>query len=296
MRILIVGASGLVGSHVTVEAIRRGHGTTGTFRHFPVDGLRRLDLADESTTRALLHEVRPDWVVHAAGWTWVDGCEKDPARAHLENAEQPAALARLCREARARFAYFSTTYVFDGEAGPYRESDQPSPINIYAAAKWAGEQAVQRELQGEALIPRVICVWGREEQRKNFGYQVIKAVREGRPLRLPSDQAGNPTWAGDIAAWLLDLIEAGERGVWNLVGDRPHCLRAEWADAIVAGLRTHAPAMAEALAAWSYETVSTSSLQQPARRPLAAGGWDEKIQARFPRRPRRPDEVEILLP
>jgi dTDP-4-dehydrorhamnose reductase len=295
MKLLVIGASGLVGSHVYAEARARGHSVVGTSRTQAVPGLLSLDLADAAATTALLERERPDWVVHAAGWTWVDGCEADPARAMRENAEQPAALAAWCRAQGARLAYFSTTYIFDGNAAPYDELATPSPINVYARSKLAGEAAVQAELGERALLPRVICVWGRETRRKNFAYQVIDAIRAARPLRLPSDQAGNPTWAGDIAHWLLDLIEAGESGPWNLVGDQPLCLRGAWAAEIARGLAEASPADAEAARRWTPELVPTATLGQAAPRPLGGGGSDLRIQSRFPRAVRGPAEIAELL-
>lgn len=295
MRILVIGASGLVGSHVAREAVSRGHDVLGTHRNCPTGATVALDLADESATRALFESYKPDWVVHAAGWTWVDGCERDPARAYKENADQPAMLARLCQAYGTRMAYFSTTYVFDGKNGPYDELSQPTPVNVYAQTKLAGEANVLSILGANALIPRVICVWGREVQQKNFVYQVIKAVQEGRSLRLPSDQEGNPTWAGDIAAWLLDLIGAHESGVWNLVGDNPRCTRIDWLNAILEGIINARSDLAGAVRQWTYERILTSELGQPALRPLRAGGLADKIQARFPRQTLAAERVEIII-
>ena len=293
MRILVIGGSGLVGSHLVAEAVAQRHEVTSTYRNFPVRGLVRLDLADAPATRKLLAEVKPDWVVHAAGWTWVDGCESDPVRAQRENCEQPVQLAQLCQEVGSRFAYVSTTYVFDGQSGPYRETDQPNPINVYAKSKWAAEQQIQAVLGGQALIPRVICVWGHEPQQKNFVYQTLKALREGRSLRLPADQIGNPTWAGDIAAWLVGLMELGETGVWNLAGDRENCTRVEWFCAIrAAALRQ---GLASAAPEPGYEPVATAELKQPALRPLNCGARIQRIQARLPRTPRAPEHLAGLV-
>jgi len=243
-------------------------------------------MADASTTARLLREARPDWVVHAAGWTWVDGCEGDPARAFRENCEQPIAVAALCHELGARFAYFSTTYVFDGRSGPYGEENHPNPVNVYARSKWAAEQRIQSEIAGTALIPRVICVWGREAQQKNFVYQVLKALREGRKMRLPSDQFGNPSWAGDIAAWLVTLMAAGERGVWNLAGSGENCSRVEWFCAIRDAARATGlvPQRDDA----GFEAVPTAVLNQPAARPLHAGARIQRIMDRYPRALRGP--------
>jgi len=274
MKILVIGASGLVGSHVLAEALSRGHEALGTYRNFPIQNLVQLDLANESQTRVLLESFKPEWVVHAAGWTWVDGCEKDPGRAMRENYEQPVMVARLCKEIGIRMVYFSTTYVFDGIRGPYTESDNPSPINVYGASKWDAEKEITAILTSCALVPRVICVWGIEYQRKNFVYQVVQALRSGRNLRLPSDQYGNPTWAGDIALWINVLMERKESGIWNLAGDEENLSRAEW--------YVHIRALLEALMSSSVningkvEFLTTRELAQPAGRPLHAGAQTAK--------------------
>ncbi len=292
MRILIIGASGLVGSHVLAEAKARGCEVLGTYRNHPVDDLVRLDLEDPVATRSLLESFRPDWVVHAAGWTWVDGCEKDPARAFRENCEQPEMLAHLCREFGYRFVYFSTTYIFDGTAGPYTEEDKPNPINIYARSKWAAEQKIQAVLEGQALIPRVICVWGRETQQKNFVYQVIKALKEARQMTLPSDQLGNPTWAGDIARWLLGLMNRRESGVWNLAGNLENCTRAEWFCLIRDAAR--AEQLVPISDSNAYVSLSTAEMKQPALRPLHAGASVRKLGLVFSDAGRYPSELDCI--
>src|SRR4051812_35759204 len=121
MRALVIGASGQIGGHLLAELGRRGHAATGTRRSFGASGLPALDIADEVATAAAIADVKPDVVFLPAGFTWVDGCEKDPARADLENRDRPLAVARLARRVGAAFVFFSTDYVFDGDAGPYGE-------------------------------------------------------------------------------------------------------------------------------------------------------------------------------
>src|SRR5258707_7939736 len=188
MKILVIGGSGLVGSHVLRAAKSAGHTVVGTYRKFPLAGLVALDCRDEGAAERLIAEERPDAVVHAAGWTWVDGCEDDPARAIEENAHQPESLARICRLQGIHFTYFSTSYVFDGARGPYSEEDTPNPINVYSRSKWEGEQRVQAASAGGALIPRVVTVYGAEAQRKNFAYQGWLRMEDGKRWRMPSDQ------------------------------------------------------------------------------------------------------------
>jgi len=295
MRVLVIGGSGLVGAHVLAEAHARGHTTLGTYRTHPVQGLEALDLADASATATLLDQWHPDAVVHAAGWTWVDGCESDPARAMRENAEQPAMLAALCAQRGIRIAYCSSSYVFDGNAGPYRETNQAHPINMYGRSKLAGEQSVQAAAGSLALICRLICVWGHEPQRKNFVYQVLRAIEQNQPMRIPSDQCGNPTWAGDVAAWLFELLETGTSGVWHLAGPHPEWTRIQWAGAITEGLRTVHPELTPAINHWSTTACPTAELRQPALRPLQAGMSCEKIQSLAPRHLREPQALDVIL-
>lgn len=294
MRMLIIGGSGLIGSHLLLEAIKRGHIAIGTFRRHHLPGLVYLDLADQDSVERLLDDARPDFVVHAAGWTWVDGCEKDPIRAMVENCHQPAALARACRARNVRFAYFSTTYVFDGKDGPYCESDIPRPINIYGRSKLAGENAVIDELGPVALLPRIICPWGKESQRKNFVYQVLRAVAGGRSLRIPSDQIGNPTYAGDIAAWCLSLLELHHGGIWHLCSPWKTYTRMAWVESILAGLQRD-PRWVKASMVWKFETLLARKLGQDAPRPLHAGAYSERPAVLSSLVPRDPSSIEALL-
>ena len=268
MKILVIGGSGLIGSHVLRAAGAAGHAATGTYREFPQPGLVALEGADMAAATALLNRETPDAVVHAAGWTWVDGCEDNPNRAFAENAAQPAQLAALCHARNIRFAWFSSSYIFDGHAGPYTETAPANPINVYGRSKWEGEQRVQAACAGEALIARVICVYGAEPRGKNFAGQVWRALREGQTLTLPADQCGNPSYAGDIARWLVALLEQRECGVWHLAGPWPDCTRPQWAEKLVsafaaAGVAPHPN--------FTIKTLPTSELKQRALRPLRAG-------------------------
>lgn len=291
MRLLVIGASGLVGGHVLAEALARGVPVLGTYRSRPVSGLRALDLADATGLPRLIEEYRPTWVLNAGGWSHVDGCEEDPVRARSENITQPMQVAAQCAAAGVSYCHVSTAYVFDGCGGPYREEEPPAPLNVYARCKLEAERCVQSLCSGRVLVPRLICVWGNEARGKNFVYQVASAVREGRVMRLPGDQSGNPSWAGDVAAWMLDLMQADEVGTWHLGGQPADCSRGQWVDAILSGLRARGPGWADRVAKWRFELLSTAALGQAARRPLRGGMDTARIQARFPRLTRAPCDL-----
>lgn len=199
---------------------------------------------------------------------WVDGCEDDPRRAFAENTEQPAQLAARCHAAGIRFVYFSTSYVFDGKAGPYTEDAATNPINVYGRSKLQAEQDILRATDGTALLPRVICVYGAEKRGKNFAYQVRRAMETGQQMALPVDQCGNPTWAGDIGTWVVKLLEQRATGLWHLAGPWPGCTRTEWAERLVEaftalGVKTHPQ--------FAIKSILTADLKQRALRPLQAG-------------------------
>jgi len=284
MRILVVGARGLVGAHVLAEALSRGHPAEGTSRQG--EGFRPLELAEGGAIERALDAVSPDAVVCAAGWTWVDGCERDPSESRRRNLDQPLALARACARRSIRLLHFSSSYVFDGAAGCYDESAPVAPINVYGRDKAESERAILEATDGTAILARLICVWGREADRKNFAYQVMRAAAERRALELPDDQLGNPSWAGDIAAWSVRLLEARATGIWHLAGDHPETTRLEWARSILAGLaRQGLPASAELVCR------PTRVLGQMAPRPLRAGLATDKVQRFHPLACRRPDDL-----
>ena len=276
MRLLVIGGSGLVGSHVLSEALGRGHVAVGTYRERPEPGLEPLNGANHADFESLLDRVRPDRVIHAAGWTWVDGCEGDPARAVEENCHQPVRMAGVCHRRGIRFGYVSTSYIFDGTSGPYDESALPNPINAYARSKWEAEQRLSEATGGTALLPRVICVFGAEVRRKNFACQVCDAMKAGRAMTLPSDQLGNPTWAGDIARTCVDLLEREASGPFHLGGADPACDRIEWANRLVRAFRSVG---LEPAPGFSIQGRTTVELGQKAPRPLHAGMVSTRLPA-----------------
>ncbi len=270
MKILVLGASGQVGNLVKRIGERRGHAMCGTYKSQRLPGLVRLDLADRQATRRTLRDLRPDRVVNCAGWTWVDGNERDPDRAQRENVETVASAADATAEIGARWCYLSSSYVFDGAArGPYRETDTIQPISVYGRTKARAEQITRSIFGDDGLIVRTIVVWGPEPQGKNFAHRVVRSAITGTELSVPSDQLGNPTYGPDLAACLISLLESGAGGIWNVAGPEAGLNRADFARAICRALD---------LDDGFIRPVTTASLEQAARRPLNASLATEKLE------------------
>ena len=216
MRAAVVGGSGQIGGWLLRVLVGRGHEAVGTYASAAFPGLSRLDAADLDGAAEWVKGQRPDVVFYPAGFTWVDGCEQDPAKARAANLEQPLNVARAAHG--ARFVYFSTDYVFDGIAGPYTEIDPPNPLSAYGRAKRDAETALLDELGDRALILRTTWVFGPERQGKNFAYQLVKTLAAGKELVCPSDQISSPSYGPDVARAAVALVEEGRSGVVNVAG------------------------------------------------------------------------------
>jgi len=262
--VLVVGAAGQVGGALLEALTTQGRTAVGTVSRVPREGCTVFDLAaageDPSLARALVARHCPSVVCIAAGMTHVDGCEDARDLALRVNRDGPAALAAAARAVGARTVYYSTEYVFDGEAGPYTEEDTPSPVSVYGESKRAGEDAV-RDADPNALVLRTTVVFGPERQGKNFCYQLAARLLSGQRMRVPHDQVSTPTYNRDLAHATLALLAAGACGVVHVAG--PDCIdRATFARRVAA---------CAGLDASLIDGVSTESLGQRARRPLRAG-------------------------
>lgn len=206
MRILLTGGSGQVGR--SLQALARRHQVVAP-------GHAELPIEDAAATERVVAQVRPDWIVHSAAMTDVDGCERDPTTAHLVNAVGAENLAKAAARHGGRMALVSTDYVFDGTKGHYKEGDEPNPLSHYGRSKLEGERLVQAALPS-ALVARTSVVFG--PHRNNFVLWVRRSLRSKSAVKAARDQWVTPTCADDVARQVLALVEAGESGVWHTAG------------------------------------------------------------------------------
>jgi dTDP-4-dehydrorhamnose reductase len=233
MRAVVIGGSGQLGGWLLRRLAERGHWAVGTYKTVAYPGLVHVDAGSEGLAASWLVSQRPDVVFYPAGFTYVDGCERDPQRAYAANRDQPLNLARAVRDligkpskslpeaiqnAGPRFVYFSTDYVFDGTDGPYDESARPNPVNVYGRAKFEAEAALLGVLGPSLLLVRTSWVFGPERQGKNFAYQVVRALAAGQPMTCPLDLYSSPSYAPDVARAVVDFVESGITGLMHVAG------------------------------------------------------------------------------
>ncbi len=231
MRLLVVGASGLVGSELHRQG---GPGTIGAARHVDGAATAAMDLLDRASIDRVLQSHSPDVIALCSAWPYVDGCESDPARSHRDNVETVQNMIAATRGSAAKLIFYSTDHVFDGRKdGPYVESDPVNPLSVYARHKLETERLLLE--RGNSLVCRTAWVFGVEARRKNFVYRVVGHVKDGTELKVPSGQSGCPTWTHWLCASTLTLLRRGLDGVVHLTGNR-ETTKAQWARLIVESL------------------------------------------------------------
>ena len=230
MKTLVIGATGLVGAHVARSLAGLGP-VTGTGFSRSADGAVPLDIRDAAAVQRVVDGARPDVVVCAAAEPHVDRCEREPAETRAINVDGVRNVATSTAAAGATLVYFSSDYVFDGRLGDYREDSPVSPINEYGRQKIEAE-AISRGVP-RWLVLRVSGVFGVDDRRKNFVYQVVDRLRAGQPVSAADDQTLCPTWAPALADAVAALLRAGFTGLCNVVGPEPTA-RADFARRIAA--------------------------------------------------------------
>jgi dTDP-4-dehydrorhamnose reductase len=184
-------------------------------------GREALDVRDPEAVLREVRAARPDVVINATAYNKVDAAETDTVEALAVNAAGPRHLARAARETGAGIVHVSTDYVFDGiKRTPYTEEDAPHPLSAYGVSKLAGEQMVAAS-GAPFLIVRTSAVFasgGSRGKGGSFVERILARARAGEPLRVVDDQVLSPTYAPDLAAAIVALLEAGARGLFHVTG------------------------------------------------------------------------------
>ena len=215
MKVLVLGAAGLVGRHV--RAALAGHDVVATTRD-GTESTTRLDVRDASELRRVVSGARPDVIINCAAAAHAERCEREPEATRAVNVGPVRVLCEIANEVRATLVVLSSEYVFDGTRGRYAEEDPPSPLNEYGRQKVAIEAFARRARRH--LVIRTSGIYGREPARKNFVWQLADALRSKEEFRVPSDQLITPTYAPSLAAGIVELLSGGANGTFHVVGPR----------------------------------------------------------------------------
>jgi len=274
MKALIIGASGLVGSHCFSIFKNANWEVLGTHLNYATSHTIRFDfLKDDLELLFSKTSFYPDIIIHCAALTNVDYCENNVEESYEKTVLPTKKIVDFCVKSHLKLVYISTDYVFDGALGPYREDAIVNPINVYGKHKLECERMVE-ELT-DHLILRITNVYGREERSKNFIARLIEDLKNGieKELNLPFDQFATPISAKDIAKMALNLVLDNKSGTYHL-GATDYYNRYQLANKVL----SHFPENK----ALKINPVKTLNSNQTALRPLNGGLLNTKFINEYP--------------
>ena len=219
-KILIIGASGLVGSTVANYASKNydlhlvNNKTDFSLQNFPVS---KIDLIkNQSDILELIKDYRPDFVVHAVAYPSVDFCESNKQMADILHVKITDDIAKTCSNIGSRIIYFSTDAVFDGKLSrKYTENDLPNPINHYGKTKLNAEKILLENDTNIVLRTTVIYGWHAKSRFTNW---VLNSLKNSQKIHAFTDQFNTPTLVDDMAKAILQIFTKDKFGLFNAVG------------------------------------------------------------------------------
>ncbi len=263
MKILVTGSSGLVGKHL-VEYLGAAHTVAGLSGNSSPWTQYAADITDGAEVRRVLDEFKPDAIVHAAAFTWVDGCEEQQEKAYRVNVEGTRNFAQWAKGNGRKMVYISTDYVYAGKADvTYDENSPTEPVNYAGKTKLEAEKETL-QVENSAVL-RTTVVYGYDPGGKNFLMQMLEAKKK-KPV--PTDQTNNPTDANLVCQYVSEVIKRDLRGIYNATG--PETIgRYEFAKKIIKAFDLE-PDL--------FVPVTTDKLKQAAKRPMHCKTTSRKLQ------------------
>ena len=288
-RIVITGAGGQLGGYLGSLAASQGRDVLALTSS-------QWNITDPAAADRIVE--RGDVVINCAAYTDVDGAESDEEGAFAVNATGPEHIAKACARAGAALIHVSTDYVFGGDPGPggpnaneprpYEPSDQTAPQGVYARSKLAGEQAVLAVLPepSQGIVVRTAWVYT-GGTGKDFVAVMRRLAAGDGPINVVDDQTGSPTYVGDLAAALLQVVDDRVPGPILHAANEGAVSRFEQARAVFEECGADASRV---------QPVSTAQMPRPAPRPryTALSGGQSAAAGLRPLRPWRPALVAAL--
>ena len=284
MKILVTGANGLLGQTIIKQLLEKKFIVAATGRgpsrmDVIVEGFSYsdIDITDGPAIEQFILEQHPQVIVHAAAMTQVDQCELNKQDCYNVNVTSTRFIIDAAKAIPSRFIFVSTDFIFDGNNGPYTESDEPSPVNYYGSTKMVAEKAVMESGLDYAIV-RTVLVYGvaGSTGRTNILDFVKQSLEANKPIKMVTDQLRTPTFVNDLASGIILIIEKNINGIFNLSGEQmmtPYDMAVETAKYF--GLN-------ESL----VSKASSEEIKQPAMRPPKTGFNISKAKKELGYKPR----------
>ena len=220
MRVLVTGASGLLGVNLSLVLSQQGYQVVGWVNSNPLSNapflVETINLADLAEIEGRIMTVKPDLIIHCAALANLDLAEANPELAYLINTDVTEQIAKTAARERIQLVHISTDAVFDGVKGGYSETDLPNPVSVYAKSKLAAERVIQA-FYPEAIIARVnFYGWSLSGKRSlaEFFYNNLSA---GRQMNGFTDVLFCPLYVEDLSKLLIDMAAKHLAGLYHVV-------------------------------------------------------------------------------
>lgn len=268
-KLLITGSNGLLGQKIIyrlldlkefeIKAAARGENRlieTERYTYYT------LDIGNKEEVNRIIHDVKPDAVIHTAAMTNVDACESDKEGCLRNNVHAVEYIVDACNDVGAHLVHVSTDFIFDGEDGPYDEEAKPNPVSYYGWSKMEAERIVQEKSNSWAIL-RTILVYGVVDHmsRSNVVLWAKGALEKGQDMNVVDDQFRMPTLAEDLAEGCILAARQEAKGIYNISG-KDYMSVLELVQRVADFY--HLPKT-------KINPVSSSTLSQPAKRPPKTG-------------------------
>ena len=175
-----------------------------------------LDIRDIEALRDEVEKVEPDVIINTAALGDIRSCEEQPVLAEEQNHLVHRNVVSVCNEKSIRLVYISTSSVFSGKRGNYREEDVPHPTTVYGQTKLRGEEAT-KDGAGNWAIFRVTAIFGDYPRRRDFVWQLIHELGQGKTFTC-WDQVISPSYGPFVAGAIMSLVRKGAKGIWHVAG------------------------------------------------------------------------------
>jgi dTDP-4-dehydrorhamnose reductase len=269
MKILITGSNGLLGQKIVRQALKKGTSFLATSKgdnrnpDCPSEKYQSLDICDATEIENVFSDFEPTHIIHTAAITNVDACELNPEECELVNVTATHYLFEAAQKINAHFQLLSTDFIFDGEKGNYKETDEPNPLSVYAKSKVDAETILLNSDYKNHSILRTIIVYGigNNLSRNNIICWAKEALSKGQQMNIIDDQFRAPTWADDLAWACLRVCELDKTGIYHISGPETLSIYT-----IVDRVANYFGLSTETLT-----KTDSSTLNQPAKRPPRTG-------------------------
>ena len=217
---LVTGACGLLGQNLVNQLVSKYNVVAVDVSPDIFERNRNLkfincDLTEHRALSNLLSKIKPEFIYNCAAYTDVDGCEKYRDKAYTINVEL---VRNLIDSGTSRIVQYSTDYVFNGDNGPYAENDPTDPVGYYGETKLISERMLLGSSNNNLVIRTNVLFGTGVDIRPNFITWLIASLKQGKKLKIVTDQFNNPIHAENLAAASIEAEEYGLTGVLHLGG------------------------------------------------------------------------------